>query len=120
MSNDDWLMRQVNSFAGALAEAITGKAEEVEEVDLDFDHLFGAPPGLLASMSEGALLAMVRTADGLDPTRALALGVGLARDEAGRDKALGVLSAAVEASPGLRTRELEALLEALAQDPPLH
>ncbi len=71
-------------------------------------------------MSEVALLAMVRGADGLDTTRAIALGVGLAQDEAGRDKALGVLSAAVEASPGLRTRELEALLEALTAEAPLH
>ncbi len=122
MRSDDWLLRQLTSFAVGVAEALARDTEEVEEADLRFEHVFGAGPELLANMSDRALLGMVTGPEGLDPGRALTLAVGLAqhvrsleKDERDpvRRKAVAVLDEALEAAPGLRSPGFEALREAL-------
>lgn len=113
MWQDDWIMRQVHQLAAGLASSLGGKTVDLEEMDLDFEDLFGREPALLATMSEGALLTMVRGPDGLDAARAVALAVGLARTEPARSKALAILDAALAAAPSLATPELVALQEAL-------
>ncbi len=120
MWRDDFLMRQIHQLAEGLADRIKGETEEVEVVELDFHHLFGAPPPMLGSMSEGALLAMVQTADGVDAARAITLAVGLAQIPEARAKAAALLDAALDAAPSLASPELTALREALTSDEPLH
>ena len=124
-------MRQLQAFATGIAEAIEGEVVEVQEADLQFEHVFGASPDLLAGMSGDALLTMVRSSDeqGIDPGRALTMALGLAAhahslgeaDRAvARAKSVRLLDAAFEVAPSMRTPEFEALRQVLVEAPTTH
>ncbi|MEE2828126.1 MAG: hypothetical protein VX498_02975 [Myxococcota bacterium] len=113
-------MRQVGQLAAGLAQSLGGKTVDLEEMDLDFEDIFGTEPELLASMSEGALITLVRGPDGIDAPRAVTLAVGLAGMESARPKALALLDAALVSAPSLATPELLALQEALTRAATLH
>ena len=128
--HDDWLMRQINQFAIGLAEAIAGETLEVEQADLEFEHVFGASPSLLIGMSGDSLMTMVKGGEaGVDPGRAVTMAVGLAthahelpehkRSDA-RAKSLRLLDAALEAAPSLKSPEFDALRETQTLDPTAH
>ena len=59
---------------------------------------------------------MVRSAEGIDSVRALALAFGLAQLPAARARALALVDVALATDPELATDDLRALRAALAQD----
>ena len=115
MIHDDWLMRQLNGFAAGLARLIAGETVAVEEAEIAFESLFGTSPQMLATMSEGALFSMVRRVDGLDPIRALALGLGIAQVSTARARALSLIDAALAEEPELATEALLGLRASLVR-----
>ncbi|MDP2317358.1 MAG: hypothetical protein Q8P41_31025 [Pseudomonadota bacterium] len=79
MIRDDFLLRQVRLLAALLARLL-GRATPAEQAEAESEcaGLVGLDLDVAGALPPDTLLALLRTADGLDAERCLALGLGLA------------------------------------------
>jgi len=75
---DDLLLRQIHDFVRALAEAVSGRRVEVDEVRAEVEGRVGLRPEAAARLGAPVVLSMLTTAEGLDHGRAVLLGLGVA------------------------------------------
>jgi|GEM_PF-4011984 len=126
----DWLLRQINHFALALAEQLSGRVVHEDEEEQEVENLLGTPIHTFVAMADRSLVNMFRGPEGFEGKRALAVVVGFSHkaleldaespDEAARlrSRAWRLLRTALDERPELLTEEVAALRQALAHDRP--
>jgi hypothetical protein len=119
MIRDDFLLRQLRLLTAALARAL-GRAKAAEIAEAECSAFVGLDLGVAAALAPDTLLVLLRTADGLDAERCLALGMGLASRAARLDfppvlvaTARTLIAAALAARPALDDADVQEMLAAL-------
>ncbi|MES2643292.1 MAG: hypothetical protein V4850_27660 [Myxococcota bacterium] len=119
MIRDDFLLRQLRLLTAALARAL-GRAKAAEIAEAECAAFVGLDLGVAAALSPDTLLGLLRTADGLDAERCLALGMGLGSRAARLDfpaalvaTARTLIAAALAARPALDDDDVQEMLATL-------
>ena len=129
---NDWLLRNIHELAAALMTMMglaEGDEENLEEIEMESETHLGMPISAFERMPLEGLMSFTMMKGGPNPRRMMLLGLVLAarseqaaeRDQdrrAGglRTKAIELLRTAFSFEPGLRTQDIQTVVETLLDD----